>query len=81
MPQRAPRLVLIQYTFGILFADAALDYVAEHPDSLVAEEVQRYYGSVYRSTETLFRSLLGGLDWAMPADALQEMGILWAPRR
>ena len=55
-----PRLILIQYTFAILFTDAALDYISSAPEGdAKAEEMHHWYGSVFDSTTTLFRSLLG----------------------
>lgn len=54
------RLILIQYTFSILFTDAALDFISvAPPGDATAEDMRIYYGSVYQSTQTLFRSLLG----------------------
>ncbi|CAK8995291.1 Ankyrin-3 (ANK-3) (Ankyrin-G) [Durusdinium trenchii] len=71
-------LILIQYTFSILFTDAALDFISvAPPGDATAEDMRIYYGSVYQSTQTLFRSLLGGLDWAAPAEALSPLGIFW----
>jgi len=70
-------LLLIQYTFGILFTDAALDHI-HSPDAVVdAENMRKYFGNVWTSTETLFRSLLGGIDWGVAADALMPLGEFW----
>ena len=54
-----PRLLLIEYAFSVLFTDAALDYIYENTMDEGAELLDKYYGSVYKSTETLFRALLG----------------------
>jgi len=70
-------LLLIEYAFSVLFTDAALDYIYENTMDEGAELLDKYYGSVYKSTETLFRALLGGLDWSVPADALLPLGIFW----
>lgn len=67
-------LGLVQYSFGILFTDAVLDYAASNgPD----EAQMRYFGTVYTSVITLFRAILGGLDWEYAADALLPVGAFW----
>ncbi|CAE7204204.1 Scn11a [Symbiodinium necroappetens] len=70
-------LLLIQYTFGILFTDAALDHIHSADAVVDAEKMRRYFGNVWTSTETLFRSLLGGIDWGEAADALMPLGEFW----
>lgn len=67
-------LGLVQYSFGILFTDAVLDYSASNgPDA----DQMKYFGTVFTSVMTLFRSILGGLDWEYAADALIPVGWIW----
>lgn len=67
-------LGLVQYSFGILFTDAVLDYLASNgPDA----DQMKYFGTVFTSVMTLFRSILGGLDWEYAADALIPVGWFW----
>lgn len=67
-------LGLVQYSFGILFTDAVLDYSASNgPDA----DQMKYFGTVFTSVMTLFRSILGGLDWEYAADALVPVGWFW----
>ena len=37
----------------------------------------QYFGSLYTSIATLFRSISGGLDWEAAADSLNPLGIFW----
>ncbi|CAJ1367348.1 unnamed protein product [Effrenium voratum] len=67
-------LLIILYIFGILFTDAVLDHFNFSP---AESELQFYFGSVSRSMTTLFRSILGGVDWYQPADALAAVGPVW----
>ena len=76
-------LGLVQYSFGIMFTDAVLDYQFEHGQDAILtplglrfkgleRAVRQYFGTVYDSCATLFRSILGGTDWEHAADALQK---------
>eukprot|EP00437_Effrenium_voratum_P028819 CAMPEP_0181406536 /NCGR_PEP_ID=MMETSP1110-20121109/5322_1 /TAXON_ID=174948 /ORGANISM="Symbiodinium sp., Strain CCMP421" /LENGTH=504 /DNA_ID=CAMNT_0023528951 /DNA_START=33 /DNA_END=1543 /DNA_ORIENTATION=+ len=67
-------LALIVYVFGVVFANAALDYMVE---STSVNLVGRHWGSVDVSITTLYRAVLGGLDWGEAADALAPLGIVW----
>ncbi|CAK9108820.1 unnamed protein product [Durusdinium trenchii] len=67
-------LTLVQYSFGIMFTDAVLDYIDSNGPHPV---LQMYFGTVYLSCATLFRSILGGTDWDIAADALEEIDMLW----
>jgi len=66
-------LVLMIYSFGILFTDMALQYLEETSDPVL----DNFFGSVYQSCSTLFRALLEGFDWVTAADALQPVGVIW----
>jgi len=67
-------LGLVQYSFGIMFTDAVLDYQLEHGEDPV---LKQYFGTVYASVSTLFRAILGGIDWELAADALEAVGTVW----
>jgi len=41
------------------------------------DELQLYFGSLYSSVVTLFRSIANGLTWAQAADSLEVTGIFW----
>ncbi|CAJ1379963.1 unnamed protein product [Effrenium voratum] len=67
-------LGLVQYSFGLLFTDAVLDHAVNNgPDAAQ----MRYFGTVYTSVITLFRAILGGLDWELAADSLHSVGWVW----
>ena len=74
-------LILVIYSFGVLFADAALQHLdaAGYPASADSslDRLQFHFGGVYDSCTTLFRTLLAGFDWIEAADALEPMGIMW----
>ncbi|CAE7188177.1 Catsper1, partial [Symbiodinium pilosum] len=69
-------LILIIYSFGILFTDAVLYHLfwfSEIEDA----ELKKYFGSVFHSCTTLFRALMNGFDWSIAADALLPLGDFW----
>ena len=65
-------LVLMIYSFGILFTDMSLQYVESNP---VDEEMDKYFGSLYISCNTLFRALLEGFDWVEAAESLKPLAL------
>lgn len=75
-------LGLIIYIFSILFTDIVLDFLEENlnntsADADVQDNLQWYFGNIYTSGETLFRSLLCGFSWIHAADALWPVGTFW----
>jgi len=82
-------LFLIIYIFGILFTDTVVDHLIEQEsvfESLTQKEkdyllsLDDYFGSLYRSTITLFQTISDGVTWNAPADALTsigDMGLFW----
>ena len=72
-------LLLVIYSFGILFTDAVLQHMDGADDGALEnlEKLQHYFGGVYDSSTTLFRTLLAGFDWIDAADALMPLGVVW----
>lgn len=74
-------LVLIIYSFSILFTDAVLQN--EHTfkevplGELKWEEALFFFGGIFDSYNTLFRTCLAGFDWVEAADALKPLGDFW----
>ena len=60
---------------GILFTDVALEHMKS--ERAVDANLMRYFGSLYTSIATLFRTISGGLDWQDAADSLNPLGIFW----
>ncbi|CAE7506244.1 CACNA1S [Symbiodinium natans] len=81
-------LGLIIYIFGILLTDAVLDAVIEAqeletplPENANGENVSHYFGTLYSSTLTLFRTISEGVTWKIPDDLLvgmNSLGWFWA---
>ena len=67
-------LVLVIYSFAILFTDACQDHMFRVGHDEVMSE---HFGSVYSSCTTLFQSILAGMDWKAAADSLLPLGIFW----
>lgn len=63
-------LVLIMYTFGMVFAQVIAEYSDLNP------ELYRYWGSVTRAMYTLYKCVTGGLDWEHAANPLSDVS--WA---
>jgi len=70
-------LCLILYIFSILFTDAVVHHAQTNPDSIHIPEMRKYFGSVSTSMNTLYRSVLAGVDWSEPADELYRLGSEW----
>ncbi|CAE7888032.1 Cacna1h [Symbiodinium necroappetens] len=73
-------LVLVIYSFGVLFTDASLQYMDSNEANASEPHLQKlqlYFGGVYASSITLFRTLLAGFDWIEAAEALSPMGLWW----
>ncbi|CAE7608334.1 Scn11a [Symbiodinium sp. CCMP2456] len=70
-------LCLILYIFSILFTDAVVHHAQTNPDSIHLPEMRKYFGSVSTSMNTLYRSVLAGVDWSEPADELYKLGSEW----
>ena len=66
--------------FGILFTDAVLDHRNELNFADETSNLPRFFGGLYPSIVTLFRSISNGLTWGQAADALENMdnGIFWS---
>ena len=81
-------LGLIIYIFGILLTDAVLDAVIEAealeqllPQNDSGENVAAYFGTLYASTLTLFRTISNGVTWRYADDLLvgmNSLGEFWA---
>ena len=66
--------------FGILFTDAVLDHRNELNFVDETSNLSKFFGGLYPSIVTLFRSISNGLTWGEAADALENMdnGIFWS---
>lgn len=69
-------LLLIIYSFSILFTDAVSNEQLADPQ-LDLSNAQKYFGGVFVACETLFRACLSGFDWVDAADALKPVGEVW----
>jgi len=70
-------LMIAFYIFGLLFTDAVLQHLEVASNPNCCDLLKVYFGSVSKSMTTLFRSILGGIDWNSPADALAEVDEAW----
>jgi len=66
-------LLLIMYIAGVLFTDVVLEHTKQNPD----RNMERFFGHLGSSVQTLFRSISGGFDWGDAADALRPLGEFW----
>lgn len=72
-------LALIVYIFSILFTDVVLDHLQYDGTSSIGDEkLAMYFGTIFSSCTTLFRSLLNGFSWYDAADALGGVHSFWA---
>jgi len=65
---------LVVYVFALIFSNAAIDHLLSQEEHVT---LQRHWGTMDLAVTTLYRSILGGLDWGEAADALLPLGIFW----
>ena len=74
-------LGLIVYVFGILFAQAAYDYVSDPANPALPPEVQeryeRYFESLLKSMLAMFMSITGGVSWEEVITPLMYVSPFW----
>jgi len=71
-------LGLIIYIFAILFTDIVLDHLIEYDIARSRDDpMQFYFGNLYSSSTTLYRSISNGLTWHTAADSLGPAGEFW----
>ena len=67
-------LALIIYIFAIVFTDAVIDHVQDLQVVKLDDDVlEAYFGTLYDSYLTLFRSISNGVTWGEPASALSSI--------
>lgn len=67
-------LCTILYMFGITFTQGVVEYkLGLEDDAVVTEELQYYFGSLPRSIFTLYKAILGGIDWEVASQALSDV--------
>jgi len=82
-------LLVILFLFGVLFTQASTQYFINDfcknsppcPASEAAIEETRlfyYWGSIWRSIFTLFKTLTGGVSWQDVSDPLADVSFFWA---
>jgi len=65
-------LLVIMYTFAIVFTQAKVDYDGQ--SSIALED---YFGTLPRAVFTLFKSLSGGVDWEAAVLPLSDVGWIY----
>lgn len=71
-------LVLIMVIFGIIFAQAVVDTLAAgYANEENAFTLEKYYGTVPRAVFTLFKAIIGGVDWDLVVDPLSDCGEIY----
>jgi len=69
-------LSIIMYVFGIVFSQSASEHIieAQWADGFDQRNLRFYYGSLPRSIFTLFKSIVGGVDWEVAVIPLADVG-------
>ncbi|CAK9001599.1 unnamed protein product [Durusdinium trenchii] len=76
-------LLMMMYLVGILLTDAVLAHVARFPTPdeipVDSDEAVLYesFGSLHLAMHSLFRSITGGVDWAVYARAFAQVNWMW----
>mmetsp|Transcript_37441 Transcript_37441/g.66555 ORF Transcript_37441/g.66555 Transcript_37441/m.66555 type:complete len:738 (+) Transcript_37441:84-2297(+) len=79
-------LILIMYTFGVVFTQAAGDHLADkqsNGDALkgsddTEQSLKDYWGTLSTSMFTLFMSIAAGISWEYVVDPLADVSLIWA---
>lgn len=75
-------VALLIYLFGILFTDAVIAHLADHPAPWETGSTEwvlhKNFGTLHKSMHSLFRSITGGLTWDDAVEALAVVNWIWA---
>lgn len=66
-------LGMILYGFGVIFVQGVAEHRVITPSSDVNPELIVYFGTLPRGIFTMFKSVLGGLDWQTAVEPLSDM--------
>jgi voltage-gated sodium channel len=69
-------LLIILYMFGVMFTQAATQHLVVETYEIVG--LSKYYGTLYLSVYTLFKTITNGMDWEYAVEPLTELGGFWA---
>ena len=70
-------LALIMYVFGIVFTDIVNNHILETDSVEITGDLEKYFGTLHISVQTLFMSISGGLTWQDASGALSNISWLW----
>merc|ERR1712176_915524 len=65
-------MLVITYMFAIVLTQGATE--AKRKDLSNMDDVKEFYGSIPTSMFTLYQSMIGGVDWGVPAKASLSLG-------
>lgn len=68
-------LMIIIYVFAMVFAQAASEHVYDGVD--LGGKVKQYWGSLPRSIFTLYKAIIGGVDWEVVVIPLSDIHWFW----
>jgi hypothetical protein len=68
-------LLIIMFSFGAIFAQAVHTHSMDHPEAATMDpnSLRFHFGSLSRSAFTLFKCVVGGLDWGEAAFVLSDV--------
>jgi len=63
-------LFMMIYTLSIAATQICIDHIRNYPDAPEVNNLEEYYGSLYKTIGTLYESVCGGLEWKNAVDPL-----------
>ncbi|CAK0795487.1 unnamed protein product [Prorocentrum cordatum] len=69
-------MAMVFMVFGVFFAAGATEYMASHGAD--DGELIEYYGDVFVTMLTLFKSISGGIDWQEAAKPLEKLPVMYS---
>mmetsp|Transcript_78145 Transcript_78145/g.253601 ORF Transcript_78145/g.253601 Transcript_78145/m.253601 type:complete len:643 (+) Transcript_78145:103-2031(+) len=70
-------LLMLFYTIAVVLTQAATDWLKDQKTRGHDSPIERYYGTLWESMYTLFKSMSGGVSWGEVAGPLKEMSMLY----
>eukprot|EP00931_Biecheleriopsis_adriatica_P015476 TRINITY_DN11804_c0_g1_i3.p1 TRINITY_DN11804_c0_g1~~TRINITY_DN11804_c0_g1_i3.p1 ORF type:complete len:606 (-),score=79.24 TRINITY_DN11804_c0_g1_i3:133-1950(-) len=75
-------LVLLMFSFSLLFTDAAVTHLAKHPGPWAPGSTEAplaaYFGGLRMTMDTLYRAITNGIGWASAAEALDKVDMMYS---
>jgi len=70
-------LAVLIVMFGVVLLNGVANYLVEGTDTQTAEELGRFFSSMWRCLFSMFLTITGGISWVSISEVLREVGDLY----